>query len=303
MKIKLGVDGGGTKTEVIAINPKGEILAHHLAEGCNPSVVGNEAAEKILRNALADTLAEAHRAVGARQETLPEAALLCMAGNREFWRSLAERLEADGIDRVEATDDAAPVLELATLGRPGLVLHAGTGSFVAARDADGKPQFAGGLGWRLGDEGSAYDLGKRAAARTLLELQGWESSSRLGSAVQKALHEAEAGALSKRIYDSPTSNADLAALAPLVTQLADVNEAIALEILTASLGALAAQASRVHEKLFGRGATVPCGLSGPVLRGAAAQRILRNGLPSCLNALVITDAPIEGVRRLLLRHG
>ncbi len=301
MKIKLGVDGGGTKTEVIAINPKGEILAHHLAPGCNPSITGPAVAEETLRDALVATLAAAHRAAGAREETLPSLALLCMAGNREFWRGLAGRLQAEGIARVEAMDDSVPVLELATRGLPGLVLHAGTGSFVAARDAEGL-HFAGGLGWRLGDEGSGYDLGKRAAARALLELQGWEPPGRLGAAVQKSLHVAQAVELSRRIYDSPTANADLAGLAPLVTQLADVNDPIALEIFTASLTSLAGLATRVHQKLFGRGATVACGLSGPLLRGATAQRILRHALPECLTAQVVTDAPIEGVRRMLMRY-
>ena len=72
----------------------------------------------------------------------------------------AATLQADeGFGKVVACDDSRPVLELATGGKPGLVLHAGTGSFVAAQAPDGTLHYAGGTGWRFGDPGSGYDLG------------------------------------------------------------------------------------------------------------------------------------------------
>jgi N-acetylglucosamine kinase-like BadF-type ATPase len=45
-------------------------------------------------------------------------------------------------------------------GRPGLVVLAGTGSIVIGRDARGRWARAGGLGPLLGDEGSAFWLGR-----------------------------------------------------------------------------------------------------------------------------------------------
>ena len=38
MSLKIGVDGGGTKTECILVDARGEIVARHLAPGCNPNV-------------------------------------------------------------------------------------------------------------------------------------------------------------------------------------------------------------------------------------------------------------------------
>ena len=40
MSYKIGVDGGGTKTECILVDPQGEIVARRLAPGSNPNVVG-----------------------------------------------------------------------------------------------------------------------------------------------------------------------------------------------------------------------------------------------------------------------
>src|SRR4051794_2417841 len=52
MSFKIGVDGGGTKTECILIDAQGNIVGRHLAPGCNPSVVGPEQARMIVTDAL-----------------------------------------------------------------------------------------------------------------------------------------------------------------------------------------------------------------------------------------------------------
>ena len=166
MNFKIGVDGGGTKTECILVDGGGEIVARHLAAGCNPSVVGPDQAREIVTDALKGLTATLNSQPSPLNVT---ATLLCMSGTRGFWREFAASLKNFG--RVTALDDSHPVLELATQGRPGLGLHAGTGSFVAARAPDGSLHYAGGLGWRFGDPGSGYDLGRRAIVRALLEVQ------------------------------------------------------------------------------------------------------------------------------------
>ena len=143
---KIGVDGGGTKTECILVDARGAIVARHLAPGCNPSIAGHEQARLVVTDALCALL----DSVTPRPR--PAATLLCMAGSRTFWQEFAANLTDFG--QVTVADDSLPVLELATRGEPGLVLHAGTGSFVAARAPDGSVHYAGGLGWRFGDPGS-----------------------------------------------------------------------------------------------------------------------------------------------------
>ena len=48
MNLQIGVDGGGTKTELILVDSAGTIVASHLAPGCNPSQCGPEKARTIL---------------------------------------------------------------------------------------------------------------------------------------------------------------------------------------------------------------------------------------------------------------
>ena len=153
MNAKIGVDGGGTKTELILINSAGATLATHIAPGCNPSSLGPDQARAIVSEAITRL-----RAQVAEPLTIT-ATHLYMAGAPAFWREVAASLH--GCGTVTTGPDSLPVLELATGGRPGLVLHAGTGSFVTARAPDGSVHYAGGLGWRFGDPGSGHDLGRR----------------------------------------------------------------------------------------------------------------------------------------------
>jgi N-acetylglucosamine kinase-like BadF-type ATPase len=309
----IGVDGGGSKTECILVDAAGEIVARHLAPGCNPSIAGAMQARLIVTDALHALASSLHAQPSAANPPLAtpdsplptpsiRATLLCMAGNRGFWQEFASDLA--GFGRVTAADDSLPVLELATQGRPGLVLHSGTGSFVAARAPDGALHYAGGLGWRFGDPGSAYDIGRRTIARGLLELQGWAPASRLGPAVRehaKLGATTEAGAVSRYFYQHPDANRIIAALAPRILELAGSGETTAREIVGSSTAGLIELAERVAARLFPGTAPgdLPAGVSGPILTHPTVLEALRSHSHLTLNP--VEGTPIEGVRRLLAR--
>jgi N-acetylglucosamine kinase-like BadF-type ATPase len=296
--MKIGIDGGGTKTELILLDSAGAELARHRAPGCNPSQVGPEKARAILAAALSGLMAQHAGPVSH--------ALFCMAGNRAFWRETADALA--GFGQINTTDDSVPVLELATAGAPGLVLHAGTGSFVAARAPDGTVHYTGGLGWKFGDPGSGFDIGRRALGLALLELQAATPASRL-SALAEALR-AHTGlvdypANSRFFYSDAEANARIAAFAPLVLDLAAKDCGPAQQVVADSITDLARQADQVIHRLFPSPAgSLPCGISGRILNSVPAVFALRS-LASKLKWPVelrfIDTPPIEGVRRLLAR--
>jgi N-acetylglucosamine kinase-like BadF-type ATPase len=292
---QIGVDGGGTKTSLVLVDGTGRIAAEHAAPGCNPSLAGPERARAIL--------AEALLALCAKHGDAPvRRTLLCMAGAPGFWRETAAALK--GYGTVETARDSAPVLELATGGKPGLVLHAGTGSFVAARALDGELHFAGGLGWRLGDPGSAQDVAKRAFANALLELQGWKRRTALADAVCAYTGQNEAPEVSRWLYgNADDANTRLGGFAPKVVELARSGCQPAQLALVCSLTDLVEQARLVTTKLFGD-TLVPCGVSGTLLNSEPALYTLRSLVATHgWNVVLtpITDPPIEGVRRLLLK--
>jgi N-acetylglucosamine kinase-like BadF-type ATPase len=220
-----------------------------------------------------------------------------MAGSHSFWTEFAAGL--GGFGRVTALDDSLPVLELATHGKPGLVLHAGTGSFVAARAPDGSVHYAGGLGWRFGDPGSGYDIGQRAIGRALLELQGWSPATRLSAAVREHTGLATAAEISRALYSDPSPNRQIAGLSPAVLQLAGEGDQPAQQVVFQSVAGLLDLAVLVAGKLFPKTPleSVPAGLSGPILTSPVVVRALAARSP--LPLAPVEGKPIEGVRRLL----
>jgi glucosamine kinase len=294
--MKIGVDGGGTKTELILLDDSGVVLSHHVAPGCNPNVAGPENARQTLHDALSALLAKLPSSTSVSPITRT---LLCMAGAPVFWREVAAGLHSHG--RVDTFDDSMPVLELATGGVPGIALHGGTGSFVAARAPDGALHYAGGLGWRFGDPGSGYDLGRRTIARALLELQGWQLPTRLTTVLRDHTGLVDSRAITRFFYQHPEPNRQIAALAPIVLRLASEGDPAAHQIVVESCTDLLRLSEAVLTKLFAGWHldNIPAGVSGPVLSHPAALAAMQGR--SSLSLRPLPESPIEGIRRLLTR--
>ncbi|MEO7413263.1 MAG: BadF/BadG/BcrA/BcrD ATPase family protein [Opitutaceae bacterium] len=307
-QFKIGFDGGGTKTEGILLDGSGAVIGVHVGAGCNPSVVGPEKARAIVLAALESLRNQAISQAATIAPWAPPpkivSTMLCMAGSRSFWQAFAADLS--GYGEVSSSDDSLPVLELATHGQPGIVLHGGTGSFVAARAPEGTLHYAGGLGWRFGDAGSGYDIGRRVVVRALLEAQGCAARSSLGALVCEHAQlgpGADANAITHYFYHHQEPNRVIAALAPAVLQLAGDGDATARELVISSAGELLQLATTLATKLFPEGSmpTVRAALSGPILTHRAVAPALISNSP--LSLIPVEDTPIEGVRRLLARQG
>jgi N-acetylglucosamine kinase-like BadF-type ATPase len=292
---RIGVDGGGTKTELILIDENGAVVARHTAPGCNPSVIGTARARTTLLDELTSLQAESKI---ENLESKISTTLLCLAGSPAFWQETVSSLS--GYGRIQAETDALPVLELATGGKPGLVLHAGTGSFVALRDHDGAIRYAGGLGWRIGDPGSAQDIGRRALGRALAELQGWAHATGLGPALRETFKTDNPSAITAALHRDPEPNQRIGVFAMCVSYLAQAGDIAARDIILASTGDLLACAEAAAKTFLApHDSSPPAGLSGPILTQPFVVDALRARTNLPLKPLA--EPPIEGVRRLLLR--
>jgi N-acetylglucosamine kinase-like BadF-type ATPase len=139
--------------------------------------------------------------------------------------ALRRRLRALA-QRVEVISDAEAALLGALDGGPGVLILAGTGSIVLGRDARGHLARAGGLGPLLGDEGSAFWLGRE-----------WLRQRPDAARVARAL--------SRR----PDAVARIAAAAPAVLARARRGDRRARAIVGAAQEHLAAQALDVIRRL------------------------------------------------------
>ncbi len=291
ISFRIGVDGGASKTDLVLIDQSGEVVAQHVAPGCNPNVVGQDQA----RSTILSALGEIHRQPVTHTQ-------LYMAGIPEFWQELAQSLTDFG--QVTTEKDSLPVLELATQGDAGLVIHGGTGSFVAARDPQGDVHYAGGLGWRLGEPGSGFDLGRRTVTRGMMELQGWAPTTRVGQVVKdhgESIGIQDTAGLLRYFYQNTAPNKIIASLAPAILHLATEGEVMAVSMVLESAQPLIEIATQVATRLFPKTPLdeIPAGLTGPIMTHPAVVQSLLPRTPLPLRP--IKDSPILGVQRLLQR--
>lgn len=142
-------------------------------------------------------------------------------------RALAARLAGLAI-RVEVLADAQAAL-LGALGpEPGLLVLAGTGAIVVGRDARGRWARAGGLGPLLGDEGSAFWIGR-----------AWLRATTSGEDFLPV----------RRLVTAPNAVARMAALAPSVLARARRGDRIARGIVSEAQDHLARLALDVARQL------------------------------------------------------
>jgi N-acetylglucosamine kinase-like BadF-type ATPase len=141
-------------------------------------------------------------------------------------RALARRLRGLAA-RVEVLSDAGAALEGALGDEPGVLVLAGTGSLALARDGRGRLARAGGLGPLLGDEGSAFAIGR-----------AW-----LGERAAAA-PEATRRAIARLRVGEPGAPARIAALAPAVLAAARRGDARARRAVRRAQQALASLLAR-----------------------------------------------------------
>jgi N-acetylglucosamine kinase-like BadF-type ATPase len=185
MRFVLGLDGGGTKTDCVLMDESGAVLARSQAGPSNPLRIGFGAAIGAIREAARQALAQA-----ALPESLTAAAIcagLAGAGPLESAEKIRALLAAEFPEtKVQVCTDLDIVLAAAGDGEV-VVLLAGTGSFAVGRNAAGETARAGGYGSQIGDEGSAYDIGRRAVLTAMHENDRTGADAVLGQRLLREL--------------------------------------------------------------------------------------------------------------------
>src|SRR5208282_6069232 len=185
MRFVLGFDGGGTKTDCVLMDESGAVLARSQAGPSNPLRVGFGAAITAIREAARQAIAQASLPVDSRAGAV--CAGLAGAGPPESAEKIHALLAAEFLEsKVQVCTDLDLALAAAGDG-PVIVLLAGTGSFAVGRNTAGETARAGGYGSQIGDEGSAYDIGRRAVLTAMHENDRTGADSLLGERLLREL--------------------------------------------------------------------------------------------------------------------
>jgi N-acetylglucosamine kinase-like BadF-type ATPase len=245
MNIALGFDGGGTKTECVVLDAEGNMVGRGVAGASNPLRVGMEAAFTELAQAAAEALA------GARlkpQQIDAVCAGLAGAGRRSVIRSAIVFLAHEFPDALtHVTTDCEVALEAAVGSGTGVVIIAGTGSVSLGRKANGEMARAGGFGRTIGDDGSAYEIGRRAVACVARSRDQDAPLTTLNDIILSTLNCLGWDDLAERIAKDP--DGVFPRLFPAVAAAAGMEDNVAREILYAAALDLSTMALTVIRRL------------------------------------------------------
>lgn len=270
----LAVDAGGTKTQAVFVDRAGQVIGQGSAGSGNQRAVGHD-------RALAHIHAAVDTASRAARVAPPFAAAWCgLAGVDSPTDVLAFRADLALLaPDVRVSNDAELVLA-GLEGRPGVALIAGTGSIALARGGAGQMVRVGGWGHLVGDEGSGYDLGRRALQRATWMADGRLPCGALLDLVLAHLGVAAPADIIERVYAEP-SKTTTAGLAPIVLRAARGGDQDARVVVRAAASALAEMATSAARQLGAAGSPLALALGGSLLvrdaryREAVVRRIRR----------------------------
>lgn len=226
----LGIDGGGTKTELVLTDSNQKVIRTLLVEGCNPMDIGIEETKRILREAIWKVC-----------EDIPYASISMFAGiaggTTGNMKSELNRFFKDFKFYSYANDsDNLNIISAGLEKKDGIILILGTG-VCAYTQVKGEHIRTAGWGYLIDNGGSAYNIGRDGLNAYYCEKDKTGSKTLLTDIIESS-YEGDENLLIQEIYDGKKKV--VASFAPAVYQAADKGDVIAQDIIKRNMAAAAA---------------------------------------------------------------
>src|SRR5215218_5599998 len=261
-QLYLGVDGGGTKTQIAVMNEAREVAGEGFAGPSNPLRVGVETAVTNIIKAVNEACDRGGVSRGdIASATLGLAGVRRADLKRSVRESFVKRL---AIRRVEVVTDAEIALFATTQGKPGLVVIAGTGSVCLGKNENGDMAISGGWGPLAGDEGGGVGIAQQALHTIAKASDGRGIPTLLSQRASEYFRASGPENLIVAIYSPQVDNSRIAGFARLVVETAQDGDEIAVRILNEAGYELGLAACAVIEKLNLENRKVPIGCVGSI---------------------------------------
>jgi N-acetylglucosamine kinase-like BadF-type ATPase len=162
--------------------------------------------------------------------------------------------------------DAEIALYATTLGKPGIVVIAGTGSVCLGKNASGKIAISGGWGPLAGDEGGGVGIAREALQAVAKASDGRGIPTELSKKASEYFRSSGPENLIVAIYSPQVDNTRIAGFAKSVVETALRGDAVASNIMSESGFELGIAACAVIESLGMKRQKVPVGCVGSVFK-------------------------------------
>ncbi len=294
-RIYVGVDAGGSKTELLAAKTQEEELLNLFGPCGNPARAGFEESAEVL----ARLILQAVERFGA-ERIASVCAGVAGAGRAQdqqlLYEGVRERLPATAREiPLHMTHDSRIALEAAFEGKSGVMVISGTGTVSLARTRTDEFLRAGGWGYLIGDEGSGYALGAAGLRAVAHAFDGGPDT-----ALRPLLAASGTVTCREDLFEvAYKTRTPLQTFARTVIEAAESGDAVATEIVRKNIARLAEQVGWLVARC---GDIRPCitlmgGLSNNAHYRARLERALLERLPGweCMKPL---NRPVAGAWRM-----
>lgn len=298
-ELVVAVDGGGSKTDVVALSMDGTVVDRAIGGGSSPHFIGLEASVRQIDELVRGVSGEA----GVASANVYLSGLDFPSEVTEFSDAIAGLAWATPTTTVE--NDLYALLRAGTSEKDAVAVVCGTGINALGRRADGEVARFAAVGLISGDWGGGTGLGESAlwhAARDA-DLRG--APTTLTAAIPGLFGVESITELTRGLHLGKLRWSDLASLAPLVFEHADAGDAVAGELVDRQALEIALMATSCIRRLELEGVAVPVVLGGGVIAPrhprlmASIERELAARAPLA-RIHHIASAPIVGAALLAL---
>ncbi|KGP74725.1 N-acetylglucosamine kinase [Pontibacillus yanchengensis] len=266
----IGIDGGGTKTEIMMCDEKGVVVARCVGGSTNVKSRSEDAIKQTLKELFHDLFIQADVAYEHVTGVFVSSAGGDRIWDQQRWREWIYDVAPGIRGKIDVHNDAYGALASGTFSMEGTVLIAGTGS-IAYSILDGKSRRVGGWGYLLGDEGSGYDLGRQALSKVAHMHDGlMERDQEFMEIILTSLQVESAADVITAVYEDDYPRRKIASLAEHVVILAQAGNATARHIVGKALRSLLELVDEIHSE------DVPLVLSGGMFQSAFMRMAFGN---------------------------
>jgi N-acetylglucosamine kinase-like BadF-type ATPase len=295
----VAVDGGGSKTDAVALEFDGTVVARASGPGSSPHFEGLEESVGTIDALVREVIGGrpvAHAAVYLSGLDLPhEVAAFAAAVATHDWAGPSTVVE----------NDLWALLRTGTKSPDAVAVICGTGINAIGVRADGRVVRFAALGPISGDWGGGSGLGEEALWHAARDEDGRGPTTTLRDAVLRGMKVASIAELSEDLHTGRRTTAELAVLAPAVLEAARGGDATAITVIDRQADEIVAFVTASLARLELEGRAVPVVLGGGLIR-SGDERLLggvRRGLAERAphtEIVVVDDPPIVGAAMLAL---
>lgn len=244
----VGIDGGGTKTKACLMDEHGNILGIGNSGPSSIDTVSLEVSVENIRLAISESF--------GRNEYKLDGLYAGLGGIVTKQDGIKVSAE---LEKLNFFQKGAPILSendtrtalaggLAT--KEGIAIIIGTGSVAFGRNEQGDEWLSGGFGYKEGDAGSSYDLGRQCLKYLARAVDGRIEITPFITALNDALKiEMDRSKLFDKINELWHDRTTTAGLAPFVTTYANKGDIHALEIVEKATSELSKLIEAIYRKV------------------------------------------------------